>query len=114
MTASVRPHSLSVHEADSLTCNHLSNRPSYCQNNPYNDETFDEFFHTGDYLFIWGYWCKIGAKQRKAPAFLQGLLSSSSDGAEEEIRTPDPLLGNSITVVSHRLRMTIAMRLRAT
>ena len=35
-----------------ITCAHLSNRPSYCQNNPYNDETFDEFFHTAiTYLF---------------------------------------------------------------
>ncbi len=53
VSASVRPHRMSGHEADSLTCDHLSNRPSYCQNNPYNDETFDESFHTGDYLFIW-------------------------------------------------------------
>ena len=52
MTASVRPHSLSGHEADSLTCDHLSNCPSYCQNNPYNDETFYESFHTAiTYLF---------------------------------------------------------------
>jgi len=93
MTASVRPHSLSVHEADSLTCDHLSNRPSYCQNNPYNDETFDESFHTGDYLFIWGYWVNIGSTSRKAPAFLQGLFSSSSVGAGDGDRTRDPLLG---------------------
>ena len=57
--ASVRPHSLSGHEADSLTCDHLSNCPSYCQNNPYNDETLDVVFHTDDYLFIWSYWNNI-------------------------------------------------------
>ena len=52
VSASVRPHRSSVGESDSLTCDHLSNRPSYCQNNPYNDETFDEFFHTAiTYLF---------------------------------------------------------------
>ena len=72
--ASVRPHSLSGHEADSLTCDHLSNCPSYCQNNPYNDETFDESFHTGDYLFIQVERCNLGVTSRKAPAFLQGLL----------------------------------------
>jgi len=55
----LKPHTSSVHEADSLTCDHLSNRPSYCQNNPYNDETFDESFHTGDYLFIWCYYCNF-------------------------------------------------------
>ena len=56
---------------------------------------------------------RIAVTSRKAPTFLRGLFSSSSVGAEEEIRTPDPLLGNSIKVVSHRLRITIALRLRA-
>ena len=41
----------------------------------------------------------IGSTTRKVPAFLRGLFSSGSDGAEEEIRTPDPLLGNTITTV---------------
>ena len=96
MTASVRPHSLSGHEADSLTCDHLSNCPSYCQNNPYNDETFDESFHTGDYLFIQVERCNLGVTSRKVPAFLQGLLSSSSGGAGDEDRTRDPLLGKQM------------------
>ena len=34
--------------------------------------------------------------KRKAPTFLRGLFSSSSVGAEEEIRTPDPLLGKEM------------------
>ena len=96
VTASLRPHSLSGHEADSLTCNHLPNRPSYCQNNPYNDETFDESFHTGDYLFIQVERCNLGVTSRKAPAFLQGLFSSSSVGAGDEDRTRDPLLGKQM------------------
>ena len=94
--ASVRPPSLSGHEADSLTCDHLSNRPSYCQNNPYNDETFDEPFHTGDYLFIWCYYCNFTVTSRKALTFLWGLLSSSSVGAGDEDRTRDPLLGKQM------------------
>ena len=76
--ASVRPHSLSGHEADSLTwevlCNRLCNRPSYSHNNRCNDETFDAVFHTGDYLFICCYWNNIGTVTRKAPTFLWGLL----------------------------------------
>jgi len=62
-SASVRPHSLSGHEADSLTwgvlCNLFSNRPRYRHGNRCNDET-DEPFHTDDYLFIWSYWNNIG------------------------------------------------------
>ena len=73
-SAALSAHTSSGHEADSLTCDHLSNCPSYCQNNPYNDETFDESFHTGDYLFIWSYWNNIGTTLRKAPTFLWGLL----------------------------------------
>ena len=38
----------------------------------------------------------IGVTSRKAPTFLRGLFSSSSVGAEEEIRTPDPLLGKEM------------------
>ncbi len=34
MTASVRPHRSSGHEADSL----LSNNPDYCHDKPYDDE----------------------------------------------------------------------------
>jgi hypothetical protein len=57
---------------------------------------------------------KITTINRKAPIFLRGLLSLVHYGAEEEIRTPDPLLGNSITTVSQRLRMTIALSLIGT
>ena len=77
-SAALSAHTSSVDEADSLTwevlCNRLCNRPSYSHNNRCNDETFDAVFHTGDYLFICCYWCKIGANTRKAPTFLWGLL----------------------------------------
>ena len=53
----------------------------------------------------------IGTINRKAPAFLQGLLSLVRYGAEDEVRTRDTLLGNSITTVSQRLSMTIALSL---
>jgi hypothetical protein len=56
----------------------------------------------------------ITVTNRKAPAFLQGLLSLVRYGAEDEVRTRDPLLGNSITTVSQRLRMTIALSLIGT
>ena len=39
------------------------------------------------------------------------LTGPSATGAEDEVRTSDPLLGNSFTTVSHRLRMTIALSL---
>ena len=39
---------------------------------------------------------RIAVTSRKAPTFLRGLFSSSSVGAEEEIRTPDPLLGKEM------------------
>ena len=42
------------------------------------------------------YWCKTGVTNRKAPAFLQGLLSLFSSGAEDEVRTRDPLLGKEM------------------
>ena len=38
----------------------------------------------------------ITVTNRKAPAVLQGLLSLVHYGAEDEVRTRDPLLGNSI------------------
>jgi hypothetical protein len=38
----------------------------------------------------------IGTINRKAPAFLQGLLSLFSSGAEDEVRTRDPLLGKEM------------------
>ena len=39
---------------------------------------------------------KITTINRKAPAFLQGLLSLFSSGAEDEVRTRDPLLGKEM------------------
>ena len=38
----------------------------------------------------------IGTINRKAPAFLQGLLSLVRYGAEDEVRTRDPLLGKEM------------------
>ena len=38
----------------------------------------------------------IGTINRKAPAFLQGLLSLVHDGAGDEIRTRDILLGRQM------------------
>jgi len=49
----------------------------------------------------------IGTIIRKAPAFLQGLLSLVRYGAEDEVRTRDPLLGNTVTPVSDVTRQTI-------
>ena len=39
---------------------------------------------------------KITTINRKAPAFLQGLLSLVRYGAEDEVRTRDPLLGKEM------------------
>ena len=42
------------------------------------------------------YWNSIGTINRKAPAFLRGLLSLVLYGAGDEDRTRDPLLGKQI------------------
>ncbi len=42
------------------------------------------------------YWSNFGVTNRKAPAFLQGLLSLVRYGAEDEVRTRDPLLGKEM------------------
>ena len=50
----------------------------------------------------------IATINRKAPAFLRGLLSLVRYGAEDEVRTRDPLLGNTIRPVSDVTRQTIS------
>ena len=99
VSASVRPHRSSGHEADSLTCDHLSNRPSYRHDNRCNDDTFDEVFHTGDYLFIWCYWSNFA----KSPCISARTSSVRIEiGAGDGDRTRDPLLGKQI--VNSKLR----------